>query len=479
MNQQTQPSDVITDTVLTEAREALPSWVVADTPDGPVITRTNEPPSDDTVAWVASEGEQTAVRLADITARFGIENVLLYLEPEPWDLAVGAPVQPEDDDTVAEDRRDPIRRPTNTGVTAGLNDDGQIVWENGPIAALIEQRATEAVAVLAAEVERVQQRFARVAAAGPAAVAPAEVDETLRSMMFDAPDASITNTMTAAVLGNPEAQQALVAVWKAAYQPGMDRDTLISATLPERPEGPIAAVEVWDAVVHEADMWLANQNGTEPPAEGEPETPNQPARQVVVPQIVPLENPEPGARTAAAGMSKSGARSGSSILTEREHQQRRDAARISAERRRKQREQDRLERAMKPKKRAKGVTSSDFQEAMASFGRNGVRGQDLTQGINGYVSGNDDAVHERLLNSAHEMGYEINTFEDGSGFIKKGGHTVQIGAPQNGGGRWSGDGVRLPAGADTRQRVRAPYEKPKAAKKPPKWRSAWGGSKRR
>lgn len=495
MEPQSKPVDVITDSLLDEAREALPAWVIADTPEGPAISRSNEPPDDKTEAWIATEGEDASATMREITERFGVENVLFYLEPEPWDLAVGELIQPdEESDADKKDRPDPIRKPTNADtnteggtpapVTAGLNDEGQIPWGHGPIAALIERRTAEAMEVLTNETVRLEARLAHIAAAGPAAVAPAAPDDDLQNMMFGAPEMSIDNTMSAAVLGNPEAQQALVKIWKAAFKPGMTRDELFTATLPPRPAAPMAAVEVWDAIAHEADVWLSNQNGTEPPAEGEPEEPNPPARTMDVPAIVPLVSEggaQPEAKTAASGMQSSN-KGGSSILTDREHQQRRDAARISAERRRKLREQKRNERAMKVKKRARGVESSDFQEAMAVFGRNGVSSKNLTQGNNGYVSGNDEGTHERLLNSAHEMGYEINTFKDGSGFIKKGGHVVQIGAPQTGGGSWSGDGVRLPNGAEGNgQRLRSPYEKPKKAKykKPPKWRSAWGGKSRR
>lgn len=494
MEPQNKPVDVITDSLLTEAREALPAWVVADTPDGPAISRSNEPPDDKTEAWVVTEGEDSMSTMSEIMQRFGVENVLLYLEPEPWDLAVGEIIQPETDDDIRKrDRVDPIHTPTNVDtnteggvpapVTAGLNDEGQIPWSHGPIAALIDRRTSEAIEVLTNETVRLEARLAHIAAAGPGAVAPAAPDEDLARMVFGAPDASIDNTMSAAVLGNAEAQQALVKIWKAAFTPGMTRDELAAATLPPRPTDSMAATEVWDAVVHEADVWLANQNGTEPPVEGEPETPNPPVRPVEVPAIVPLVDPaQPAARTAASGM-RSGGKGGSSILTEAEHRQRRDAARISADRRRKQREQERRQRAMKLKKRADGVMTSDFQEAMSAFSRNGVTGRDLTQGNNGYVRGNDSGAHERLLNSAHESGYEIQTYADGSGFAKKGGHTIQLGSPGDG-SRWSGDGVRLDQG-DPRQpggRYRTPYEKPKkpkAPKKPPRWRSAWGGSKRR
>ena len=496
MEQPTRTPDVITDTLLQEARDVLPAWVIADTPEGPAISRSSEPPDDATKAWVNGEDETGAVTLREIMERFGADNVLLYLEPEPWDVGAGGLVEPEENEN--KDPKDPYRAPTNVSPPApavttppaappAMTASVKVAWSDGPLAALIEQRATEAVSVLDAEIEQLGAGIARLAAIGPAALAaPPEADTDLEQMFFGSPEPSPMNMLTAAVLGNAEAQKALVESWKAAYKPGMTRDELVAAAFPPRPPGPMAATQAWDAAAHEADGWLANQNGMPPPPEGPPETPPAKVRSgVTIPEEIPLLTADEAkaAKIAAAGM-KSGGANGSTTLSERQHQQRRDAARISAERRRKNREQERLQRSMQVKKRAGNVRSSDFQEAMTTFARNGVRGADMTQG-NSYVSGNGSDAHERLLNSAHEMGYEINTFEDGSGFMKKGGHVVQLGAPANDaerGSSWSGDGVRLArGGSGIGQQMRTPYEKPKKPKKPKttKYRSAFPKARKR
>ena len=70
------------DDLIMEASASKFRYVVADTPDGKLISFSQDPPEDDTMVWLDSEGEENAVTLAEMVDRFGVDDVDLFLEPE-------------------------------------------------------------------------------------------------------------------------------------------------------------------------------------------------------------------------------------------------------------------------------------------------------------------------------------------------------------------------------------------------------------
>lgn len=469
-------ADASTTEMVEEARALMPAFAVADTPDGVALSRSGDSPDVDTEVWLPDVGtEDDKATIGDLFDKYGNDKVLLYLEPEPWDLGEGEPLPPED--PRGGDPKDPYVPPTNQAVTASLP------WSDSPVAQFVVGLADQALAVLEEHVSALEQAAEIVPSGIVAALPPPPVDDDtdLADKVFgEAPDLPM-NVLFAAAHGNPQAQQRMIDSWSAAYQPGMGQAQMIEAVMPPRPTAPRVDVETWDAVAHEIGLWVRNQ-------EGEPANPDAPddidlSAFEAAPEVEDVPFDPPVAVTAATpGMSRSYPRSGSSWLTEREHQQRVEAGRRSAERRRKAEVLRAAKKAARRRARDQSVSQTDFQRGMAILNRNGVRGADLTD-TNGSLAGKSSEAHERLLNSVAEAGYSISTFEDGSGSARRGNHVLKFGAPpDDGGGHFSGDGVLVRPGdprwgnhGNLRPSSSTASKKKKTSRMP----SAWGGHRGR
>jgi len=67
-----------------------PVYVVADTPDGRLLSWASGTPDDTTMVWEDGEPDSEAVPLAQVIAHYGANKVDLYLEPEPYQPGVTA-----------------------------------------------------------------------------------------------------------------------------------------------------------------------------------------------------------------------------------------------------------------------------------------------------------------------------------------------------------------------------------------------------
>jgi hypothetical protein len=275
----------------------------------------------------------------------------------------------------------------------------------------------------------------------------------------------------AAMLDNPEAQREVVALWGDTYQPGMTHRELVAATMPPRPAAPMLLTEAWDQVAHEAGVWIAAQTGDSPPDTATDDLfTGMSAADIPEIEDVPLVDAAPDAMVAAykPGMSHSSSSRSSTYLSDREHQQRIDAARRSAEKRRKAREDQARKRMMAPRHYRDGsVAPTEFQEAMGIFAQRGVRGEDLEKDPEtGHLRGKNSAAQQRFAQAINDSGYDVTLFADGSGVARRGSHAILLSNPKS--NDWSMGAMRMER-----------PQKPKKARKAKELPRAWGRKKKR
>lgn len=74
---------------LDAARSTLPIYVVAESPDGKVLSHSGDYPEDDTKVWVEGADPTSAVPMGDLYAEFG-NDLIAYAEPEKLDAVAAA-----------------------------------------------------------------------------------------------------------------------------------------------------------------------------------------------------------------------------------------------------------------------------------------------------------------------------------------------------------------------------------------------------
>lgn len=80
-------TDPLTDAAVDAARSTLPIYVVADSPDGKVLSNRGGYPDDDTPVWLAGKGGPAEARpMADLYAEYG-DDLVAYAEPEEINVA--------------------------------------------------------------------------------------------------------------------------------------------------------------------------------------------------------------------------------------------------------------------------------------------------------------------------------------------------------------------------------------------------------
>ena len=273
-----------------------------------------------------------------------------------------------------------------------------------------------------------------------------------------------------AVTGDPVAMQSVVDGFLQAYDDEVSSEDFIKRVLPPRPEGPMAMVDAWDAVRDEARSWLPShaveldqsnlvQPG-QPVPEPEPsaaekaaELTDEPIDDGDEPTIEVDENGEPVTASAASDAKKKyeaaharyrgrvnkRRKSGQRSLSHEQWQQRVDAARISAERRRKARA---AEKAAKKKGKGEGekkkkkptqkeLKAQETGKLLKTFQRHSVGEGSINRAKDGTVTGKTNGNHVGLLNALNEAGWTVNTYADGSGIATSAeGQKLKIGAPK-------------------------------------------------
>lgn len=90
------------DDIFSEARATLPIYVVADSPDGDVLSNRAGFPDDDTPVWIDGKGgPESATPLGDLYAEYG-DDLIAYADPEPVAVtaATDAPKRTADGEVV-------------------------------------------------------------------------------------------------------------------------------------------------------------------------------------------------------------------------------------------------------------------------------------------------------------------------------------------------------------------------------------------
>ena len=235
MNETTAPN--FDDETVALAQSTMPVFVVAESPDGQVLSYDSGYPDDDTKVWKASGGDHTT--LGELYAEYG-DDLIAYAEPEPRSVAAsldetelavsdGGVLPPVPETSYA---------PDATPIPADLADD---------TADAVDPETVAAAAQYLDEIET----FLDVA---EVALTEAAVTAGLDTIPHQ--QVSLT-TMRKAVGGNPTAQADIVKVFEsAASEPDVDR--FITVTLGSRP-APDANhdEEAWDATAKEARVWHA------------------------------------------------------------------------------------------------------------------------------------------------------------------------------------------------------------------------------
>lgn len=240
--------DIMIDDLVSTARSRLPIYVVADSPEGPVLSFSDTYPDDDTMVWMQKSGSpDSQVPLSDVYAQYG-DDVIAYAEPEP--VAVTAAVNDPDntmdtDGDNADDMGDSVDNsmdndsdnPDDIDPDADVDD----VDANPP---LDRAEVEEAFQVMEQFLDRTEQMVSIVAALRDGALA----NETQRK----------------AVGGNPDAQAEAVVAFETKYVPGGDVDTFVESVLGPRPGiTPNHDADAWDAMATEARTWHTNRTATD------------------------------------------------------------------------------------------------------------------------------------------------------------------------------------------------------------------------
>jgi hypothetical protein len=284
----TMPDDALDAAALDDARSTLPIYVVADSPDGQVLSHSGDYPDDDTPVWMADSGSDTdTTTMGDLYAQYG-DDLIAYAEPE--EQAVAAALDPPATGGGIGAVIDGLRRPTPVvPVVAALADDHQ------PVTAAM---AASALDQIEAFLDEAEDLLGITAALNGPGIIPRPVQRM-------------------AVGENPDAQAQVVAAFEANYVD--DVDEFVEDVLGPRPDPdtPEHDQEAWDALNREARLWHARRLAARPVAASLGRTPGEIIEAVLAAHSrEPESDPDPVAEafalaeTVTAGMT----------LTERQHQ---------------------------------------------------------------------------------------------------------------------------------------------------------------
>jgi len=208
-------------------RSVLPVFVVAESPDGPVLSHDDGYPTDDTQVWKQTGGsDDKTVPLGDLYAEYG-SDLIAYAEPEETSvtaaIATPLPVLDTEDDTT------PVTPET---VPVDVSDPAEIA------------AAVDAL-------NDIEQFLDTAEAAMDMAAVTAGLDVIPHRTL-------LLSTMRQAAGGNPQAQAEVVTVFEQNHHP--DVNTFIRNVLGERPPEDEQHDEIaWDHLVTEAKLWHAKR----------------------------------------------------------------------------------------------------------------------------------------------------------------------------------------------------------------------------
>lgn len=312
--------DPLADAVVDDARSTLPIYVVADSPDGQVLSHSGDYPEDDTLVWLAKGGSDDQARpMGDLYAEYG-DDLVAYADPEevnvvaalydagtakiaealiaegltaatidgtPVTAAQDAPERTADGEVVIRPDAPPDPKlALSTAAQEALNaipgprSDAEARGDDAAVAAwdryaeALRSGKTPAEArkagwpdgdAPAAITAAVADQRAVTAALGNAAM------DTLEAFLTDAEDRlGITAALNGpgviprpvqrkAVGENPDAQAQVVAAFEANYRD--DVTEFIEDVLGPRPDPdtPEHDAEAWDALAREARLWHARR----------------------------------------------------------------------------------------------------------------------------------------------------------------------------------------------------------------------------
>lgn len=192
------------DDILSEARATLPIYVVADSPDGDVLSNRAGFPDDDTPVWIDGKGSpESPTPLGDLYAQYG-DDLIAYADPEPLAVtavtaAADAPKRTADGEVVVnpDAPSDPKLQldPLTQGLLADIPDRIKAAEAKGDTAevAALERYADALRAGKSADDARAEAwpNEAAAPAKAPAAPAPAKAPAPVAASLDpDAPSAA-------------------------------------------------------------------------------------------------------------------------------------------------------------------------------------------------------------------------------------------------------------------------------------------------
>lgn len=259
--------DALTDAAVAAAEATLPIYVVAESPDGQVLSHDNGYPDDDTAVWLAaSTADRADTTMGDLYAQYG-DDLIAYAEPEEYRPPVAAALTEPERQSGIGAAFDALRVPP---VTAGMTAE--------QVAAATADRVAERLRHPSAHLpdgpteddmhhiaDRIRERQPITAAMAADAIDYIEafLDEAEDLLGITAalngPGVIPRPVQRMAVGENPAAQQQVIDAFEAHYRD--DVDEMIEDVLGPRPDPdtPDHDAEAWDALADEARLWHAHR----------------------------------------------------------------------------------------------------------------------------------------------------------------------------------------------------------------------------
>ena len=291
-----------------------------------------------------------------------------------------------------------------------------------------------------------------------------------------------------AALGDPAAEQSVMAGFEQAYTPDIAFDDWVAVVFPPRPDEPMAVALAWDTAYESAQMWFPLKR-----AMGRPDALRQPGDDEDVslsdyetvdpddPDLKPALTASLGMEPVTAAPTKAERKAkqeadnaryrsrqrqrGRGDLSHEEWRQRIEAAKASARARRKNKQEAKDAagdgkgggggkgkgkgggKGKKPTKKQR--KNADTAKALLYFKKHGLTEAMINRDEKKRVTGKSIFAQARMFGALREAGWQMTISPDGSGSaVSPEGQKLKFGAPPKmsnnpwdpGGGRWDGDG---------------------------------------
>ena len=389
------------------------------------------------------------------------------------DVSIGSPEASRGRHTIAAAAKTPSDDDDDSDPAAGLSEediaqadldgDGEVSDEEAAAYEAQIQALEDEIAAMDAEEAMTAEMDpdVEVDPDAPDAVDGEPVDpavESLSNTLFGAPevqDGEIDPYMIIerAATGDPAAMQSVIEGFKLAYDDDILTEDFIKKVLPPRPEGPMSLVEAWDLIREEAKLWLPVYT-FEKNIDMRTQTktmPNRPSVDMATAPASPQgaevkvgvdEDPEAvtaGSNSAAWSRSRSRRRRGGRNLSHEEYMQRVNAAKKSAEARRKNKASGDGEgdgEGGGGGKKGKKLTQKERRnretgKLLKTLQRHSLDESKVNNDGKGRVSGKSIGLHVGMLNALNEAGWKVTTMPDGSGTaVSPEGQKLTLDAPK-------------------------------------------------